>query len=185
VRMAPAIAALLLASSVHAEPSAWTMSPEGSEIAFTATFENAPARGVFRKFDVSLRIDPDKPAAGRLDVTIAVPTAEMGSDDIDETIRGAEWFDASRFPVAEFHAAEVRRVAPDRYVADGTLTIKGISKPLAVPFDWKPSGNGATITGDVAVDRSTYNIGTGEWRSTKQIGGEVQVRFTVRLRKVP
>ncbi len=182
-RWLPAVAAWLLAANLSAAPTAWTMTPTGSSLAFTATFENAPAPGVFHTFDASVRLDPDDPAASRVDVTIAIASADMGSDDVNEAIRGADWFDAVRFPVAEFHASEVRPSGPTRFVATGSLTVKGVSRPVSVPFVWKQSGDAATMTGEVSVDRATFGIGAGEWRSTKQVAGTVRIGFTVQLRR--
>jgi polyisoprenoid-binding protein YceI len=178
-----ALMAWLAATSLNAQPASWTTVPAGSSLAFTATFESAPAPGVFRKFDVSVRLDPANPAQGRVDVTIAVPSADMGSDDINKTIRSADWFDADRFPVAEFRASEVRASGPGQFVASGTLTLKGVSKPVAVPFAWTQAGDAATMTGEVIVDRGAFGIGAGQWQSTKQIAGEVKVRFSLQLRR--
>lgn len=174
---------LLAGAAAHAASTDWVMESPGSELAFAATFERAPATGAFRTFAASLRFDPDRPAGSRLIVTIAVPSADMGSDEVNRAIRGPEWFDAERFPVAEFRSAGVRHAGGNAFVASGSLTLKGIARPIDVPFTWTETGDSARMTGRLTIARAAYAIGTGEWASTKVVGPDVEVSFSVRLRK--
>lgn len=179
-RLCALLAACALADAGAAD---WKTDPAGSRLEFAATFEKAPAPGVFREFDARLRFDPEKPAGGALDVAIKVASADMSSADVNAAIRGPEWFDFARFPLAEFHASEIRRVEGNRYVARGTLLLKGVRQPLEVPFTWTASADGATMEGGFAVKRAAFGIGTGEWSATDVIGADVKVKFRVRLRK--
>ena len=162
----------------------WKMDPAASQLEFVATFEGAPAPGVFKDFDVQLKdFDPDKASAGRLDVNIRVASADLPSADINKAIAGKEWFDFARYPTAEFHASDIRPAPASRYLARGTLALKGVQQPVEVPFAWAASGDGATMEGQFAVKRAPFGIGTGEWLSTDVIGPDVTVKFRVRLRK--
>lgn len=173
--------ALLSAATTHAAD--WKMDTGQSRLEFVATFEKSAAQGVFKEFDTRLRIDADKPAESRLDVTIVIRSADMASTDINAAIAGAEWFDFARFPRAEFHATDIRRTATGRFVARGWLSLKGVQQPVEVPFTWVETGDTARMEGDFTVKRGAFGIGTGEWASTKVIGADVTVRFSVRLRK--
>lgn len=177
----PALLVACVATSARAVD--WKVDPTASELRFTATFERSPATGIFRKFDATVQFAPDHPADSRIDVVVAVPSADMSSAQINDAIRGPDWFDATRFPVAEFHSTQVRSAGGDRYLADGTLTVKGRTKPVEVPFTWKSAGDLATMDGELTLDRSAFGIGLGQWRSTKEIGASVVVRFSLRLRK--
>ena len=170
-----------VSASVHA--ANWTMNPATSELGFTATVENSQASGVFRKFNASVEFDPDRPAESRIDVTVAVSSADMISDDVNKAIRGPDWFDAERFPVAEFHSTDVRAAGSNGYVVVGTLKIKDIAKPIEVPLSWKREGDAAIVNGEFTIDRAAFKIGLGEWTSTKVVEAAVKVKFTVRLRK--
>lgn len=161
----------------------WKMDPAASRLAFAATFEGASAPGVFKDFDVRLAFDPERPAGGRLDVTIRIASADMASADINKAIAGAEWFDFAKFPQAEFHATEIRSLQPGRYAARGTLTLKGVAQPVDVPFTWLPDGDGATMEGEFVTRRTPFGIGTGEWARVDVIGAAVTVKFRVRLRR--
>jgi polyisoprenoid-binding protein YceI len=181
--MRAALVALVLASSVHAAAAAdWRAVAGTSRLMFVATYERTPVPGTFRTFDVRLRLDPAAPADGALDVTIDIASATMQSADIDAAIAGRDWFDAARFPRAEFHATSIRQVSDGRFVASGTLTLKGTAQPLEVPFTWSANAAGATMDGEFVVERARFRIGEGEWANSATIGPQVTVRFRVTLR---
>jgi cytochrome b561 len=177
----------LLVLVVFAAPALaadWRMDAAASRLEFIATFEKNPAPGVFKAFDTKMSFDPQKPAGARLDVTIQVPSADMGIRDVNAAIRGPEWFDFERFPQAAFHSTDVRPVSGERYLARGTLTLKGVQRPVEVPFSWRGAGDAATLEGELTVPRAAFGIGTGEWAATDVIGPDVKIRFRVALRAV-
>ena len=181
-RLACLVSLLACAALQMAHAADWKMEPVGSRLEFVASFETVPAPGVFKDFDVRTRFDPQAPAGGRLDVSIRVASADMASADINKAIAGPEWFDFARYPQAEFHATDIARAA-NRYVAHGTLTLKGVQQPVDVPFSWTPAGEGVTMDGEIVVKRTRFGIGTGEWVATDVIGPDVTIKFRVRLRK--
>jgi polyisoprenoid-binding protein YceI len=166
----------------------WRLAPSGNRLEFAATFQKTPAPGVFKDFDVRLRFDPQKPADSRLDVSIRVASADMASADINKAIAGIEWFDVVRHQQAEFHSTDIRPLQtnpqPGRYVARGTLALKGVQQAVEVPFSWSAAGEGASMDGEFTLKRGTFGIGTGEWAATDVIGTDVAVKFRVRLLKV-
>jgi polyisoprenoid-binding protein YceI len=183
MKLASALSVFLLAGG-QALAADWKMDPAPSSLEFVATFEKTAAPGVFKEFDTRLeRFEPDKPAAAKLDVTVKVTSADMKNGDVNRAIRGPEWFDFARFAQAEFHADNIRRVAPGRYLARGVLSLKGMKKELEVPFTWQESANTATMEGELNVERLQFGIGTGEWADGKTIGLGVHIKFNVRLRK--
>ena len=175
---------LLLAGAPHAARAAdWKMDPAGSKLEFVATFEKTPAPGVFKEFDTRLRFDPEQPAGGSLDVTVKVTSADMSIPDVNKEIRGKDWFDYAGFPQAEFRSTDLRRAQGNRYVARGTLSLKGAKQAVEVPFTWTGDAERATMEGELTLKRGAFGIGTGEWTATNVIGADVKVKFTVKLRK--
>lgn len=188
-KIAFCLAGLSAAACLHqAQAAEWKMDAgAGNRLEFIATFEQAPATGVFKDFDVRVDFDPDKPAGGHLDVSIRVASADMASVDINKAIATRDWFDFARYPQAEFHAGDIRRVSGDastgRYLARGILALKGVPQPVEVPFTWSAAGTAATLEGEFALKRTAFGIGTGEWAATDTVGADVKVKFRVKLSK--
>jgi polyisoprenoid-binding protein YceI len=178
-----AVAVIFLAAAGPTYAADWEMDAAPSRLDIVATFEGSPSPGAFKDFDTRLSLDTGQPAKGRLDVSIALKSADWGSADINKAIAGPEWFDFARFPQAEFHASDVRRLAGDRYLARGTLSLKGVQMPIEVPFTWTETAGVAHMDGEFTVKRATFGIGTGEWAATNVIGPDVKVKFSVQLHK--
>lgn len=177
-----AIVAFALATGA-AHAAEWRSDPAASKVGFSATFEGSAVPGVFKSFDARLDLDAERVAAGSLVVTIQVSSADLGIEDVNREIASKTWFDYAAFPNAEFRSSEVRRVAGDRYVARGTLVLKGVAQPVSVPFTFAEVPGGARIAGELALERAMFGIGTGEWAATRVIGPEVKVAFRVALVK--
>lgn len=178
----PALLLLLLHISA-ASAADWILVPAASQLQFVATYQNQQVSGVFRRFDVHLALDPGMPSVNRLDVSVVLESADMNSADINRTIVQPEWFHAARFPSAKFESTEIIADGENHYLAKGTLSLKGAQRKVVVPFSWRESGQSATMTGELVLNRADFGIGTGEWAAANPIGLNVIVRFSVKLGK--
>jgi polyisoprenoid-binding protein YceI len=176
-------AVLLLSWAGICAAADWRLTPEASQLEFIATYEGQPVLGAFRRFDVRLAFDPRQPSGSRLEVSVATGSADMNSDDVTQTIKGPEWFDAGRYPEARFTSTDIVQEGPGRYAARGTLSLKGVQRRLTVPITWNESGDTANMRGQLTIRRTDFNIGTGEWASGSMIGLDVVLRFNVKVRK--
>jgi polyisoprenoid-binding protein YceI len=173
---------LMLAYAGSSMASEWRMEPAASRLEFTATYQGEPAPGEFRRFDTKLRFDPARPGKSELVVTVTLTSFDMGSAELNDAVRGPEWFDLAKFMQAKFRSTEIKATGTDRYVARGTLNLKGTQRAIEVPFRWKVDGKNATMTGEIVLDRTAFGIGTGEWATGDPIAVSVKVSFNVRLR---
>src|SRR5690606_12243430 len=120
---------------------------EGSTLAFASRYDGELFTGRFQDFNTRLRFDPADPAAGRLDVMIGLASAVTGNADRDSTLRTAEFFDIGRHAQARYTATGFRKLADGQYAADGTLELRGISKPVTLTFEWGQDGDRPVLTG--------------------------------------
>lgn len=177
------VAAVALVHGAASAAADWRMDPAASSLAFVARFEKAPAPGVFKSFDARVTLDGERPVDGKIEITVTVASADMANADVNREIRGPDWFDVARFPLARFRSSGVRPMAGTRFVAVGTLELKGVTRPVEVPFDWSQSGDTASMEGELTLARAAFGIGLGEWARTDVIGPDVEIRFKLRMRK--
>jgi len=156
---------------------------EGSELLFKATWESETVPGRFSIFDVLLDTGDGSLVGSKLTVTVQLEGADMDDPDINEAIVGAEWFAVDEHPVATFTSDHIEEAADGGYLAPGFLALKGVRLPLDVPFHWSESGDRAEMSGDLVIDRTHFNVGSGEWASGDTIGTDVRVGFTVMLQR--
>lgn len=180
IRIAGLLASTLAASGALADE--WRMQGEG-ELLFEPTWEGEPVPGRFEKFDVRLDTCEGGVAGSELKVTVNLDSADMDDPDINEAIAGAEWFAVDEHPVATYTSDSVGEAADGGYLAAGHLELKGVRLPVSVPFQWSASGDRAEMRGELTIDRTRFDVGSGEWSDGDTIGTEVRVSFDVILER--
>jgi len=163
----------------------WVSDAADSRLEFFVSYEGAEAAGEFLEFDVQLELAPRNTQESKLLVEVNVASATMHSADLDEAIAAPEWFDVQNFPMAEFRSDQIVPEGPDRYRADGTVTIRGVSKLVSVPIRWQQDDGLTAIGGELVLSRMDYGIGAGEWANDDLIAHAVRVRFDIRLTSPP
>jgi cytochrome b561 len=168
-----ALAGLLLAGTAQA--ANWKVDPAASKLGFRGTLEGAPFDGAFKRFEPSIDFDPADLAAAKVKVSIDIASIGTGAADRDRELPKPEWFDLAHFPKAEFAAEHFERTGPDAYTAAGTLTIRDKAVPVTLPFTLRITGDDAVMDGSVAIDRTQFGIGQGQWAAGDVVGKQVTV----------
>lgn len=155
-------AALLLgiAAPAAAAPAGWTVVPARSHIGFSGVYAGNPFKGDIGQWTAAIRFDPADLPASSANVTIASASARTGDKFQDTTLDGAEWFAPAQFPRITFAASKIVAAGPGRYVAQGTLMVKGKAVPVQLPFRVKIAGDTATMQGRTTLDRIALGLGT-------------------------
>ncbi|QNP41207.1 YceI family protein [Lysobacter solisilvae (ex Woo and Kim 2020)] len=171
------LAALLAAAPAHAAD--YTQAP-GSVLAFAGTYEGEAFTGRFPGFTTRLSFDPTQLAAAKLDVTIPLATASTGNSDYDGEMRGSAFFNSAKFPQARYTATRFRALGGNKYAADGTLSLRGVSKPVTLTFTWTP-GAKPVLAGKATVKRLDFGVGEGDWADTSLLPNDIAVSTKVFL----
>ena len=152
----------------------------GSSLGFTASYQGEAFSGSFSKFNSSIRFDPAKLAQSRFDVRITLTSANTKNAERDEMLIGSEFFNATAQPEARYVASKFRALGNNRFVADGVLTLRGISKAAPLTFTWVP-GAKPQLLGTAKVQRLDFKVGTGDWDDLELIPNTVTVNTKLLL----
>ncbi len=133
-------------------------------------------------FNPDFVLDDPEARQGHATVDVAIDSLHLGS--VTAQALGYDFFDAAHFPTARFSADIMP--ANDGYEAGGTLTIKGITKPLKLPFSLAIKGDIATMHAKIALDRRAFHIGA-NLPDEQSLGFDVtvEVALTARRQGVP
>jgi polyisoprenoid-binding protein YceI len=172
-------ASLVLWVAAPAWAADWAVQP-GSTLGFVASYQGERFEGRFAKFSPQIRFDPANLAASRFDVAIVLASANTHNDERDDMLRGAEFFDTAKAPEARYLATKFRALGNHRYAADGTLSLRGVSKPVTLVFTWIP-GDKPVLAGEATIKRLDFSIGAGEWADTELLPNEVTVKTRLLL----
>ena len=175
--LAVAIGLAALPGSAVAKP--WMVDAAKSTITFAGTATGQPFSGTFKSFAASIDFDPAKPTEGHATVTVETGSAATGDAQKDELIPGADFFNASAFPKAVFQTTGFKALGGDKFEADGTLTIRDVTKPIALPFTFTADGGTAHAVGTVQLLRQSFGVGQGAWSADDNVAFAVDVTIDI------
>jgi cytochrome b561/polyisoprenoid-binding protein YceI len=163
-----------------ATPSPWTIRRAASALGFHTNWSQGPVDGSFGTWDAAILFDPAALDASSVKVTIDMSSVKTGVDDTETALPGDDWFAAATHPKATFTATQFRHRGGDRYEAIGTLALRGVSRPLTLPFTLKIAGDVATMHGTATIDRTVFGVGQGEWSATGDVPASVTVTVAIK-----
>lgn len=175
----PAAVAQTPAPATAAAAKTYAVQP-GSTLGFRATYQGEAFDGRFARFTPVIRFDPANLAGSHFNVTIDLASVGTDNAERDEMLAGGEFFDSTSVPQATYVAEKFRHAGGDRYVAEGTLTLRGVSKPVPLAFTWTP-GTPAVLRGEATLSRLAFKVGEGDWEDTGLLPDEVKVTTELRL----
>lgn len=177
--LAAAIVGLGLGTNAAALATDYVQAP-GSTLTFASRYQGEVFAGHFATFSTSLSFDPQRLADARLEVRIPLASASTANEDRDETLQGPDFFASARFPHAHYRASRFRHLGGNRYEADGTLTLRGASRPVTLTFSWTP-GPQPLLSGQATVRRLDFGVGGGDWADLELIPDAVAISTRVLL----
>jgi polyisoprenoid-binding protein YceI len=168
---------VLFAFSANAAPVAYKVDTGKSSIKFEAVQNGAPISGKFTRFDgvINFAKDDLKNSSARINIDMNSVTADY--EEVPRTLKEKDWFDVSRFTTANFESTSFSSKDGKNFLADGKLTIKGISIPAKLNFTLAElTANKAVANGSATLSRTKYNIG---WADTSSVKDAVTVTFHI------
>ncbi len=144
-------------------------------------------RGAFTQFSGTAHLDPVHPAASSVTLTIATASIDTGTPDRDAHLRSADFLDVETYPEMTFASTAVDQVDEDVYRVTGDLTIKDMTRSVAVDFTLTgsaldPFGNTRVgFEGALAIKRSDWELTCNTVLDTGGVlvSDRIQVEFDV------
>lgn len=170
---------LLLLLPPHADATEYAVDPARSSVSFSGSAQGEAFEGKFTRFSATVSIDA---AATALTAEVDVTSVDTQNSERDETLATAEFFDFANFPKAMFRTTACRAAGSGRFECDAELTIRDRTRKLAFPFTLDEDGR-ATLDAKVTLDRTQFDVGTGDWAGEDAVAHAVEV--TVHLALAP
>jgi polyisoprenoid-binding protein YceI len=176
------LAILLLALALPGAAAAtdYAVQPAASTLGFSNTFQGESFNGRFGQWTAAISYDAANLASSKFDVEVTLASVKTGDNDRDTALPGADFFDTAKFPKAHFVTTGFRQ-SGGKVIADGTLTLRGVTKPVSLEVTFKPQAGGATLDVAGTVKRLDFGVGTGDYADTSVIGGDVKVTAHLQL----
>lgn len=162
---------------------AWTIQPTDRMLAF-AVINNGSEQisGTFSSWGGEINFDPLTPATAAIRIEIELASASVGESYKDAILKGDEFLDAAVGPTADFESTSVEALPDGRYIAHGTLGLKGVRQPLDVEFRLDGDDSSKRVTGTALIERKPFNIGFGAYGGSLDKTIAVEFVFSARRR---
>ncbi|HRI80265.1 MAG TPA: YceI family protein [Cyclobacteriaceae bacterium] len=146
------LAFILAASPAFVKAQSWKIG-EG----YSVKFEAGDPSGEFTGLKGTIVFDEKNLASAKFDVSIDVASINTGNGMKNTHAKGANWFDAEKFPTINFISSAISKTA-DGYEAKGTLEMHGVKKDFTMPFTFTNN----TFTSSFDVNRLDFNLDDGK-----------------------
>jgi polyisoprenoid-binding protein YceI len=132
-------------------------------------------RGGFADFSGTIHID-ETPEQSSAEMTIAAASLDSGFKDRDDHLKSADFLDVDWYPTITFRSTSLRHVSGERWEAKGDLTIRDITRPVALDIEFfggvlDPWGNERLgLTATTEISREEWGL---TWNMALEAGGVV------------
>ncbi len=171
----------------------YKIDPVHSSINFKVRHFFSYVNGSFKKFEGTIRVDPDHPEKSSVTATIDTASIDTRNDNRDGDLRSEHFFDVAKYPTITFKSKSVKQTGAGSGDIVGDLTMHGVTKEITlhVKFLGKGKGMGGKaisgwqVTPD-PIKRSDYGLNWSKIvEGTAAVGEEVTVSIDVEADKAP
>jgi polyisoprenoid-binding protein YceI len=153
----------------------YAIDPSHSRVGFVARHAMVTkVRGSFDDFEGTGWFDADDPTRSHLQLAIQAASIDTRNADRDAHLRSNDFFDMEHHPEITFVSTAVDVVDTDRFRVTGDLTIKGVTRPVAVDFEYTgtavdPFGHERIgFEGTATINRKDWGV---SWNAALEAGG--------------
>lgn len=175
-KMTAIIAVLtLIVFSATAQKTKWTFDKVHSKIQFDiAHMVISEVTGQFHDYEGEVFSDEKDFSDAKIDFNINVNSIDTDDEKRDGHLKGADFFDAAKYPKITFKSTSMKKAGENRYKLTGDFTMHGVTKAITLDVKYggtikDPYGNtkaGFKITG--IIDRTDFGL---KYNSVMDSGG--------------
>jgi polyisoprenoid-binding protein YceI len=180
---------LIVVAPLQAVAQQWNLDSAHTNFFFDVKHTYAVVRGQFMDFTGDVFFDPENPAKSKFNFVIKVDSVDTKIGKRDTHLRTPDFFDEAKYPEITFKSSKVSAGGHNMYIVEGTLTIKDVSKDIALEFIYhgqkeNPLKKGEIVAGldtKLTIDRLAYHVGDGKFYKMGVVDKEVDILFTLEL----
>jgi len=167
------VALLILSTAVVAQAETWAIDTAHSVLDFKVRHLFSKTGGQFGEWEGMITFDGKDLTGGSVELTIQAASIDTRNEDRDNHLRSADFFDVETYPTLTFKSTEVVKT-DSGFEVRGDLTMHGVTKGIAIPFEYHGSGTDpwgtlrAGFSGSTTVNRKDFGI---VWNKNVDKGG--------------
>ncbi len=160
---------------MNTKTNSWNVDAAHSGIHFSVRhMVVSRVRGRFAQYKGSVQLDESDLTRSSFEVEIDAASIDTGTPERDVHLRSADFFDVEAHPTLNYRSRRIERLADDRYRVFGELTIRGVTRDVALEVEYggqaaDPWGNQRVgFVARAAIERKDFGLG---WNQVLEAGG--------------
>ncbi|WP_209305539.1 YceI family protein [Blastococcus sp. CT_GayMR20] len=170
--------------SLHPAAGTWSVSDSRTRVTFTVSNFGRPVHGSVTCSRGEVEVDDaGNPVRVRAELDLETLVTGIGKRDSD--LRKPHFLDIDRQPVMTWAADRFTPDEEGRWTADGELSVRGVSAPLAVtgmPESAALDGSWVRVRATGAIDRTAVGIRAPRFLIGRLVGVEIDAWLTMSRR---
>ncbi|HEY3268963.1 MAG TPA: YceI family protein [Armatimonadota bacterium] len=171
---------------------AWAVDPAHTNVNFAIRhFGISTVRGRFDDIAGAISADAAHPENSSVQFTMQAASVDTNVKMRDDDLRSANYFDVAKYPTLTFQSTKVRKGKRGSYVADGDLTIHGVTKAISLPFRVSGpirdafGGSRIGLETGIRLNRTDFGVGGTDKLANGAMDIGTDVDVTISLEAIP
>ncbi|MBL8982641.1 MAG: YceI family protein [Gemmatimonadetes bacterium] len=171
--------------------STWNIDPTHSTVGFSVKhLMISTVRGRFSDYSATLNLDEAAPANSSLEVTINAASVDTRTEQRDNHLRSADFFDVANHPSLTFKSTKVDGKLDGDFTVTGDLTIRGTTRPITLKASFEGAGQDPwgnerkAFSASGKINREEFGL---TWNQALEAGGllvSTDVKFELEVQFV-
>lgn len=157
-------------------PTKWNSDASTAQVKFSIGGPFGTVHGKLSGLKSTILFDENNLAASSISASVESKSISTGIGLRNRDLQKEKYLNSEKYPLLSFRSEKIQKSATG-YKAIGSLTIKGVTKHIEIPFTFSEKGNAGIFKGGFTIKRQDYGIGNsgGSIGSTVTIDLEIPV----------
>lgn len=157
----------------------WNADASKAKVIFSVKGPFGTVHGSFTGLKARIVFDPQHPETGSISASIDPNTISTGIGMRNHDLKHEEkWLNTAKYPVISWRSTKIER-SDKGYMAIGELTLKGVTRPVRIPFAFNPNGNSGVFKAQFVINREDFGVGN----KGGSVGDDVTISLEVPVNK--
>jgi polyisoprenoid-binding protein YceI len=167
-----AVSAILL---VLPNAGNWKADTANAKVNFNLHGPFGTVHGSFTGLEATINFNEKSLSSSSIIASIDAKTVSTGVSLRNSDLRNKEeWLNTDRYPRITFKSKKIEKTDKG-YIVSGDMTIKGVTKPVEIPFTFTSKDATGIFKGQFTIKREDYNLG----KSGGSVGSLITIILTV------
>lgn len=143
--------------SPEAKPAAVYILNDYTAIGFEGSKVTGPHVGGFSTFTGTVQVPDGNLEAGQISIEISMDSTFSDDTALTAKLKGPDFFDAAKFPLATFTSSALKRT-PKGFDVTGLFSLHGVTKTITFPATIQLDGEHLTAQAEFVINRMDFGI---------------------------